>query len=586
MLLPDFTRDDLYETLRVTLWPADDKRVEGELALAEPPVLLNRIDALLPNDRWLVPSKNSDSDVMDVDDPDDESEGADPNIDKDVDEGPAEIRYINLYAHEIFAIDKLGEEVTWHDKNAMFVIRHEYGLFMEHAMRRLSHPPNDSYRGRFFVTGKSLGCYYFLFRLLAMGQSVFLLDALDSVYYFSQDGVQATGKGLRKSAALYKALRSSWVLIDVDDRTNWTPALVFTKARCVIWTSSPRKARMMEFVKRFGAETWYMKAWSLKEVAAVTERLGIKRADVLERLNTGGPVARCLWGGLPPPSSESIDEDIKSALQSNIFNFTPMDVETGVQPIHRLYLVQPLVVFDEKGRPRLQRTDYSAEFISGTIFHKILFQTQRHLEKVQSHLAAALDIASTRSVAGKVFEGIMHRALNRGMQLPAVFGPGTIVGSLMLYGKAEDFVRETDANDIANKRPLYLQPESLNFAAVDAILVTNNRLGLIQVSLSSSHPRHFGTMLRIMSRLPRGAQVDVRCLDDVIYCLVGIDPETVQELMAEADRTLAKLKTLDAKKLSKELGLRHTQIAHTRLSTFRVFGYTFDYKMGFTEVQQ
>jgi hypothetical protein len=27
---------------------------------------------------------------------------------------------------------------------------------------------------------------------------------------------------------------------------------------------------MKEFVKRFGAETWYMKAWSSKEIAAVT----------------------------------------------------------------------------------------------------------------------------------------------------------------------------------------------------------------------------------------------------------------------------------------------------------------------------
>jgi hypothetical protein len=87
-----------------------------------------------------------------------------------------------------------------------------------------------------------------------------------------------------------------------------------------------------------------------------------------------------------------------------------------------------------------------------------------------------------------------------------------------------------------------------------------------------------------MSRLPRGAQVDVGRLGEVIYCLVGTDPERVHKLVAEASNTLAELKMFDAQKLSKELTMRYTRIAHTRLSTFRVVGYTFDHKHGFVEV--
>jgi hypothetical protein len=301
----------------------------------------------------------------------------------------------------------------------------------------------------------------------------------------------------------------------------------------------------------------------------------------------GGPVARSLFGGVPVPSPQSIEADIKNALRGNIFAFTPMDTSgEGTQPVHRVFLIQPLVLIDERsGRACLQRTDYSAEFLSAYMAHRTLDLAQDHLERVQEQLAAALNISTTRSVAGKLVEGMMHRGLARGMQLPAVFGAGTVAGTLELIGKAGSFICETTTIDIAKERPLYLRPESLNFAAVDAILVTHDKLGLIQASLGDSHRRDFGMMLRIISRLPRGAQVDVSSLGEVIYCLVGTVPERVQKLVAEASGTLAELKTFDAEKLSKELRMRHTKIAHTRLSTFRVVGYTFDHKQGFTEVR-
>ncbi|KAF8209669.1 hypothetical protein K438DRAFT_1810180 [Mycena galopus ATCC 62051] len=591
--LPQFAWDTLYETLRVTLWPAvsaDGGPVEGE-SRGEPPALLDRIETLTPDDGWLTPhSKKSDSDAMYMDDPDaeDEGEGEDPNDGED--DGPPQISYISLKAHPALAFEKLAQEVDWRGEEATFVIRHEYGLFMKHAMSRLSNPPDDSHRARFFVTGqpgigKSFGCYYFLFRLLALGQSVFFLNAPNTVYYFSSDGVQQTDQTPRPWPATVKALRTSWVLIDIDEKTDWTPPDIFNRARCVVWTSSPQESRMKKFLKAYGAEKWYMKAWASKEIAAVTERLAIDHNKIMERLATGGPVARSLFGGVPVPTPESIENDIKTALRGNIFAFTPMDASgEGIQPVHRVFLIQPLVAIDKgSGRACLQRTDYSAEFLSAHIAHTTFDLAQDHLEKVQGQLATALDTSTTRSVAGKLVEAMMHRALTRGMQLPAVFGAGTVVGTLTLIGKAGSFVCEAAPTDIA-KRPLYLRPESPNFAAVDAILATDEKLGLIQASLGDSHRRDFGMMLRIISRLPRGAQVDVSRLGEAIYCLVGTDPERVHKLVAEASRTLAELKMFDAQKLSKELNMRHTKIAHRRLSTFRVVGYTFHHKHGFAEV--
>jgi hypothetical protein len=42
----------------------------------------------------------------------------------------------------------------------------------------------------------TFGCYHFLFRLLALGQSVFLLHNHTDTYWFSGNGVQKTKKRL------------------------------------------------------------------------------------------------------------------------------------------------------------------------------------------------------------------------------------------------------------------------------------------------------------------------------------------------------------------------------------------------------
>ncbi|KAJ6560409.1 hypothetical protein B0H19DRAFT_115601 [Mycena capillaripes] len=154
----------------------------------------------------------------------------------------------------------------------MFVVRHEYGLFFEHAMSRVNNPPDDSYWARLFVAGqpgigKSFSGYYILFRLLALGQSVFFVYSPTKVYYFASEGVQSTTEVPEPFSTIVTALRNSWVLIDTEE-SDWVPPMIFNRARCVIWTSSPRESCIDRFLKKFGAEMWYMKAWSSKEIAA------------------------------------------------------------------------------------------------------------------------------------------------------------------------------------------------------------------------------------------------------------------------------------------------------------------------------
>ena len=74
------------------------------------------------------------------------------NVDgEDEDDG---IRYIDLKANPVLCIFDLDVEVDQRCERAMFIIRREYDLFKQHAMARLRDPPDDTHRGRFFVTGQ------------------------------------------------------------------------------------------------------------------------------------------------------------------------------------------------------------------------------------------------------------------------------------------------------------------------------------------------------------------------------------------------------------------------------------------------
>ncbi|KAJ7753366.1 hypothetical protein DFH07DRAFT_941285 [Mycena maculata] len=388
------------------------------------------------------------------------------------------------------------------------------------------------------------------------------------------------------------AVEKSWVLIDIDDQAEWSCPEIFTTARCIVWTSSPRP-RMNNFVKRFSAERW--------------ELFGMDQGEILRRMDIGGPVARSLFTvAASDVTTEGLTGDINSALSNNIFNFSPVDN-------HRVIRIEPLVVIDLSGRARLQRTDYSAEFMSSLIAEKTLDVLQNRFEKLQKQLAATPDIFTTRSLAGNVVEGLIHRSLQRvdpvglmaGRRLDQnSFGRGfesrvkttrrfsgyCVVSRVPQYHKGQlpkmglmsklipgDYLADLfSRTNVGPKggygldprgRPLYLRPKSRNFATVDAILVTENMLGHIQTSLSDGHSRNFGTILRITSRLAKGADVRVNSSWEMIYCFVGTTPEPVTSLVAEAKRTLVGLQMLNAKDLCTQLSLMTGFLSSVSLAT-------------------
>ncbi|KAG5639971.1 hypothetical protein DXG03_002070 [Asterophora parasitica] len=210
------------------------------------------------------------------------------------------------------------------------------------------------------------------------------------------------------------------------------------------------------------------------------------------------------------------------------------------QPDERIMKIEHSVELDKSGQAHLQRTDYSVEFLSPYITQLSLDLMENKLEELQKHLFS------------NVVEGLMHRALVRGMKLPEVFSPHRIVAkTLALIGEAESFQVDTATTDISQQRPLYLQPKIETFAgAVSAIVVGETTLSLIQTSLNDIHTGNFGMILRIISRLAIAANVQVDSLWQLIYCIVGSTLRPGVKLVTQAQKILGELRKLTAEAYS------------------------------------
>ncbi|KAJ7322874.1 hypothetical protein DFH08DRAFT_888141 [Mycena albidolilacea] len=555
--LPGFARvnpNNPYAMLHKLLWPTGPTSSQpADSAAPEPERLARHIDACVADLSLWTDDQDGDATAMDVDD----SERPPP---------APPIRYINLAevehkslaVHRLLALD-------------MIIVRQEYVDFMAHATAHVM----QGKKIHVFLTGqpgigKSIGAGYFLFRLLASGRSVFFIPDKHSIFYFSEAGVDVVNASHNMgNINVKRALRCSWILIDVESGSQeWFPDPWVELASCLVWTSSPRERRMHHFNKQYKATAWYMKPWSLAEIAAVMTLQKRDPKDIRARFARSGPVARNLFSDPEMVTDTSLDKVINKALADNLFNFATSNL------VDQMFLIRPQEVLDEAERPSLQRRECSFEFLSNYIASRTAELTERHVEKVWQQLARAFDNPDTRSAAGKLVESMLHRALiHRKIDLPAAFGGGP-VAELELIGKAEDFCLETHAPNRRDCRPLYLRPQTPNFAAVDAILVTVAVLCLFQTSLATSHSHVVKTLLQILTRL----EINKIAVDSLrlVYCVVGTDEGRVKRLVREASE---KLTTLQASPQARELG-NLSQIALTRLNRLRVVGFKFDMQKG------
>ncbi|KAJ7645614.1 hypothetical protein DFH06DRAFT_590840 [Mycena polygramma] len=548
--LPGFEYVRTYAAVRNWLWPDTPSSV-----ITEPARLAEVIDTVAPDDRWLVDADVSEPAITD-------------------DDRPADVRYIDLSRRpELLEFSQLLVLENEFEGKGTFIIRDEYRCFVQHALSLSLHPsPVRIFAAGHSGIGNSLGAHYFLLYFLGLGKPLFWVQD-NRIYYFDAHGIQCTRSSLRDDREVLHALKASYVLIDMDLETS-LPDPSYRISKVVLWTSSPSDSRWQYFCKRFpGCKRWFMKPWSTKEIAATADRLGCAHDQVIARMTWCGPVARDLFQG-DPQTDQHVNSNIVHALSATF----------GVDD--RVFLVRPAVVMEDFGGRRLVREDFVSGFLTPAMAVKTAKIAVTEMNWLQPRLSQALCLSSACLVAGSLVEGVMHRSLTSGrLSLPAIFGGGRVAATLELLGQADVF---TPKGAPSKKRPVYLRPLA-SFPTVNAIVVTTpKQLGLLQTSFGDVDTTAFGTMLSIIERLTIGAGVDVRKLEDIVYCIVGIggDAYRVQNLVREARAALAQLKELDKLlqlKFSEPAG-KMTDPARARTRMFRVVGVIFDPEMGFMDV--
>ncbi|KAJ7493321.1 hypothetical protein B0H11DRAFT_957766 [Mycena galericulata] len=297
---------------------------------------------------------------------------------------------------------------------------------------------------------------------------------------------------------------------------------------------------------------------------------------IRERYMAVGPVAETLFD--PSHPIVPITSIILGAFKIGILSFITMQPEWVS---HQMFIL----------RPRSQRERHlpSYEFLSHSVVQQTT-QLGRYFDAVRAELFDAFEVPETRSAAGKLVECVLHGALMGGplpadkkIDLPESLGGGEVVATLELVGKAQVFVLEAEGEGKRDMRPLYLRPQASTFATVDAIIVTDTAVALVQSSVIEPHSHVIKTLLQILSRLSKSRFKEaVRDLP-LVYCVVGTDFVRVRGRMQQANSKLMALKALSAEALARELRIRSI-IAHQRVQKLEVRGYTLHLRDGLTEV--
>ncbi|KAJ7607313.1 hypothetical protein FB45DRAFT_1135271 [Roridomyces roridus] len=401
-------------------------------------------------------------------------------IDVSTDDIPMEVDTSSHVARYISLVE--NDFLSFHRAKTLnhILIRQEYEDFLAHVMKKG--------RGSFFLTGqpgigKSVGACYFLCHLLASGQSVFFLPDSKAVYYFSASGVEALNYPQNPFAMtsdkVRQALKKSWVLMDSDIDKNWQPDSWIQEAFLSIWFSSPDDSRYNSFKNQTKASLWCMQPWSLEELSALTILTQENPSEVFKRFREFGPIPRFLIDAKDTATNLSIlDTIIYASLADSFFT---AKAEATRKASNRMFLVKPQKTQDGT----LDRSQYGYTFVSDFVLERTMELMQKSSDLDRQKLLLELDQPNTRSAAGILMEHMIHQAfIEDGMSLPLDLGGQKIDATLRLLGTARTFVIETHGpTNLLSKRPLYLQPQSPNFATMDAIIITQQNLILLQSSL-------------------------------------------------------------------------------------------------------
>ncbi|KAJ7607555.1 hypothetical protein FB45DRAFT_1131361 [Roridomyces roridus] len=409
------------------------------------------------------------------------------------------VRYIDLERHEdLDCFSQIGTEEA-------FIVRQEYTECIQHALRMSI----TEQKFRVFITGQSgigitVGAHHFLFCLLALGKPVFWVT--DNVAFIST----ATGCSCHK--ALFRRIRLALFLQ-------------------TLLAGSPVDHEALEY-KRTCCQSAILFSLRFLHLPTLTvfnrDIEEVPHSRIIARMKYCGPVPRGLFATDGIGDLYSVESSILQALAGKHFGNERYSEE--------VFLVRPAVMHDDTtGRLILRRDLYTTEFHTPAVAELTIQRATRWLKNgqdLQQSVSFAFRAASTHDLAGKLVEGVMHCALSDGVALPEALHGGVLAATIEFRGTVDTFVLidNNKVADPATTRPLYLRPAAVSgFPAIDAILATSpTQLVLFHTSLSETlHNWDFGTMLRIIARLPKlGVGIDLDSIKDIVCSVVGIPQDS------------------------------------------------------------
>ncbi|KAF7318023.1 hypothetical protein HMN09_00309600 [Mycena chlorophos] len=509
-----------------------------------------------------------------------------PSMDLDDDYGArAPIRYIDLEKHPLLAATHKVQAMrsAWREK-AIFLVRDEYRELLKTALD--SQATNLRQKANLLVTGQpgiglSFACAYFILFLLASGQPFFFIGHRTTMYHFSEHGVQFGDPANRVidtlggREATTGLLHASWLLVDVEPTAGWGIPPAFINTKLALWTSSPGDG-LRPYVKEFKAVHWYMQPWPGVETLSVARHYEIPDDECFELISAFGPIPRDIFLRRIP-SESAVNSLVDLALHSYFVEFVKDLLSSGgssSQAMHRVFLVSPVRSQDGS----LIRDAFFVQFLSGRIAQIAAQRAASYIGPLQAQLTLALNQNTTRAVAGRLLEALVHEQLSSAeLEWPNVISK-TAPSVIEIRGKAHNFSLHPPIFQL----PAYFRPSSLTFAAVDSILLTSEHVVLLQVSVGRTHSRDFTTMLQLVQRLTTLATPsdhDLTTIPVVLYALVGLETTAVRGLVKQAASSLSQLKGLPTNDWLATTGLPSSE--RLLLNKFKVVGYTYSYLTGF-----
>ncbi|KAH9172974.1 hypothetical protein EDB89DRAFT_1905677 [Lactarius sanguifluus] len=321
--------------------------------------------------------------------------------------------------------------------------------------------------------GKTCFLYYVLLRRLSEMEPV-ALERPDFFILFHDGGVYRYPKADPNFLP-----KSTWALTDSTGQTP-EPCSAFqtvSKRReaWLIQTTSPEETRWRDWHKYCTADKFLMNPTSIEEITILGKLLkpDVDVSDDLQRLyRKWGPSARTCLLLLQEGKEGTYERKVKRTAIDFVRTANPNFDQSKVS--HHLFSVRPV------GQSRAEREDHIAEIATD------------HIKDIISYAAAD---ANAQYPAGAMFEGFVLSWLYARPNAEPLRCFATNQADLEIPACGKDQTTFIDRNSTlstkdvngCDKPPFCLLPKPKNFPTADAIVITDEFVITIQVTVSNQH---------------------------------------------------------------------------------------------------